>query len=147
MSQALKRVQSVSFILMAVMLWQYGGVSTYAATLDLESRKPHSGGVHSVTKKVAKNRFDPLLAELKEIVRHGSAKIKAAPENGFADIGKLTELKENLVAENEKIQRQFDQLKSSLIQKGLPGEILNRHAQSVREYEARYAVLMARLEH
>jgi len=147
MSQALKRVQSVSVVLMAVMLWQYGGVSTYATTRNLQSRQQYSAGrVYSLPKELAKNRFDPLLAELKEVVKHGSAKTKSAPEKGFADIGKLTELKQSLVEENEKIQEQFDQLKSSLKQKGLPGEILNRHAQSVREYEAKYAVLMARLE-
>jgi transglutaminase-like putative cysteine protease len=124
------------------MLCQYGGGRTYAVTRNLQSR---SDGA-SLPKEIAENRFDSLLAELKETVEHGGINTKSAPEKGFANIRRLTELKKSLIEENEKIQEYFGRLESSLKQKGLPGEILNRQASFARDYTDKYEALMARLQ-
>ena len=135
-------MRSTSLILIALMLCQYGGDRTYAVTRTLQNRSDRA----SIPKKILENRFDSLLAELKETVEHGGAKTKSAPEQGFADIRRLSELKDSLVEENEKIQEYFGRFESSLKQKNLPGEILNRHVSFVREYDAKYQALMESLK-
>src|SRR6266550_2540759 len=145
MSCQLTKVKFISMVLVTLMLWHFGALRVYVQARSIQNQQEAEAARHAPL-KAPKNRFDALLGELKDVVKRGGAKTKAARENGFAGIEKLTELRGKLIAENEKIQKQFDQLESSLKQKGLPSEILNRHAQSVREYEAKYAVLMARVE-
>ena len=138
-------MRSTSLSLIALMLCQYGGAGTYAGSPNLQSRRP-SLSDRVFPQELEDNRFDSLLAELKETVEHGGAKTKSAPEQGFADIRRLSELKESLVEENEKIQEYFGRFESSLKQKNLPGEILNRHVSFVREYDAKYQALMESLK-
>src|SRR6266542_427683 len=130
----------LSLILIALMLWHYEGIWLYARAQAQAAR------VVTLPKEIQGNRFDSLLQQLRELVKQGAMKTKAAPEKGFADFNELLKLKESLVAENDKIQEHFDQLEKFLKQKELSDEILNRHQQFVREYDAKYETLMARLE-
>jgi transglutaminase-like putative cysteine protease len=145
MSRVFRIAKAMSLLLATVMIG-HQDARVYALTLKLESHQLQNGaGTTSLPQGLSGNRFDTLLAELKEVVSQGEAKTKAAPELGFADITKLTDLKESLIGENEKIEEYFDQLESVLKQKRLPAEILNRHAQEVREYETKYTALMTHL--
>src|SRR6266536_3997466 len=130
----------LSLILIALMLWHYEGIWLYARAQAQAAR------VVTLPKEIQGNRFDSLLQQLRELVKQGAMKTKAAPEKGFADFNELLKLKESLVAENDKIQEHFNQLEKFLKQKELSDEILNRHQQFVREYDAKYETLMARLE-
>src|SRR6266850_3080126 len=141
-----RSVKPVSLILVSIMLWHFAGLGVFAQAHSIENRQQAELTRHPAFGVRDQSHFDAFLGELKYVVKRGADQTKAAPDRGFAAIDKLVELKGKLIAENEKNQQQFRQLESSLKQKGLPGDIVNRQAQSVREYEARYAVLMARLE-
>ena len=141
-----RRVKPVSVILVSIMLWHFAGLGVFAQAHSVENRQRVKLTRHAAFGDRDQSHFDAFLGELKTVVKRGAEQTKAAPEKGFAAIDKLVEIKGKLIAENEKNQQQFRQLESSLKQKGLPGEILNRQTQSVREYEAKYAVLITRLE-
>jgi hypothetical protein len=72
-------------------------------------------------------------------------KTKTDPDKGFADIRRFSELKGRLVEENEEIQDYFRRLEVFIKEKGLSGEILNRHAEFVRQYTTKYEALTANL--
>lgn len=143
----LTRGKSLSLILVALMLWHFEGIWLYAQSRATQRQQEATADrTASLSKAFNGNRFDALLSDLKETVKRGAAKTKSTPEKGFAEIGKLTELKEKLIKEDEKNLQYFSQLEEVIKQKGLPEEILNRHRQFVRDYSARYEALMNSLE-
>lgn len=151
----LKRFRAVIWILIILLLWHYGGGLTYAQN---RARGQISPGTPTVARGAAppaapeELRFDTLLSELKEALQQeGKASL---PQEGQAisaaktpvDLGKLGDLKARLVQENDKVQAYFSELENFIKQKGLSEEILNRHLEFVRDYEAKYATLMTNLE-
>lgn len=144
---SLMKVKSVSLILVALMLWNYGDLWLYAQARSTQrQQEATTDRLSPLPKEITESRFDALLSELKDTLKRGAAKTRSAPEKGFAEIGKLTELKQKLVKENEKNQHCFSQLEEVIKQRGLPEEILSRHQQFVREYETKYQALMAHVE-
>src|SRR5262245_25889614 len=99
----LKHFKLVSWPLIAVLLWQYGGGLTYAQNRERAKTKPRTPTVaRTATPPTAPEelRFDALLSELKETL---GAK-ESLPQEGQAmsavktpiDIGKLGDLKTRL---------------------------------------------------
>ena len=147
MSSGRKRIQLLSLLLAALMLWQYGGGRTYAALSQVQlqpSRHPERDS--RPRKALTGNRFDALLAELKTVIRDDGAKTKAAPNKGFAGIERLNAIRDQLAAEDEKNQQYFAQLEQTITEKKLPAEIRERHAEFVRQYQSKYDALMAHLQ-
>ena len=73
----------LSLILIALMLWHYEGIWLYA------SAQAQAARVATFPKEFQGNRFDSLLLQLKDLIKHGAMKTKAAPEKGFADFNEL----------------------------------------------------------
>ncbi len=133
------RIRVICIPLMTLMIWLYGG-----ARINAENYAVYANRVTPV--RSPESRFDALLAELKDVVKLGGEKTKASPEKGFADIGRLLELKKALVEEHEKNEKYFDQLEGFIKQKKLADEVLNRQADYVRDYNAKYKALMENIE-
>lgn len=139
MIRALRRLKSFGWVLIALMIWLYGG-----GRVNAENYAAKSARLAPVA--MEDSRFDSLLSEIKYLVSGEGAKTKLAPEKGFTGIRKLIELREGLAEENEKNLEYFSQLESFVKQKRLPAEILNRHEEFVREYTSKYEALMANLD-
>jgi transglutaminase-like putative cysteine protease len=143
----LATAKSMCAILVAVILWHYSGIRLFAETLATQSHQAtRAGGVAPLLKGIEHNGFDSLLAELRDVAEHGRRKTKSALAKGFASIGRLTELRQRLTEENEKVQEYFSRLEDYLTQKGLPKEIVDRQVTFARDYTAKYEALMACLE-
>jgi transglutaminase-like putative cysteine protease len=134
MLRTLKKVKSVGWVLIALILWSYGGGRIHAENYTAYASR-------AVAIANLDNRFDALLAELGEAVKLGGVRTKSAPEKGFAEINKLRELKQALAEEHEKNEKYFSQLEGLIKEKKLPGEILKRQQEFVREYQAKYEAL------
>ena len=132
----------ISITLVALMLWHVGGISIYAQGLPLEKQQEAARRTAIISSGGSK-RFDGLLGELRETIKQGIVRMKAAPEKGFAGIEKLKALKEKLNAEHEKNEAYFNALEEMIKDKKLGDEILNRQRQFTSEYEAKYKTLIA----
>src|SRR5215471_2296087 len=132
----------ISITLVALMLWHVGGLSIYAQGLPLEKQQETARRTAIISSGGSK-RFDRLLGELRETIKQGLVRTKAAPEKGFAGIEKLNALKEQLNAEHEKNEAYFNALEEMIKDKNFGDEILNRQRQFTSEYEAKYKTLMA----
>jgi transglutaminase-like putative cysteine protease len=141
----LNKSKLISLVLVALLIWHFGGVNLYAQTRVIE-KQHEAQREQAIVQLGGSERFDSLLGELKDIVKQGSAKTKAAPEKGFAGIEKLKAISERLVAENDKNQDYFNALENLIKDKSLGDEILSRHRQFVSEYEAKYKTLLANLD-
>jgi transglutaminase-like putative cysteine protease len=139
MIRALRKVNSVGWGLIVLMLWLYGGGRVYA-----ENYASRANRAAPVAREGS--RFDSLLSELKGLIAGEGTKTKRAPEKGFAGIRKLDELKESVAREHEKNHEYFSQLESFMKQKRLPAEILSRHQEFVRDYTVKYEALVERIE-
>ena len=147
MARIRSRAKSISLFVVALLVWHFGGVWLLPYTRAAEMEKTAaSARIAPVNQGLETNRFDFLLTQLKDVIKGAATKTNSASDSGFAEIGRLTMLKEGLARENEKIQAHFSMVATSLNQNNLPKEILKRHIQSVREYEAKYDSMMARLE-
>ena len=142
----LSKVKVMSPVLVGLMLWHFAGFSIYAQTRAVEKQREAATNGAGFQTGLAESHFDELLGELKETFRQGAAKAKLEPENGFAEIERLTAIKDQLIAENEKNQEYFNQVEETITGKKLSPEILGRHREFVQNYNAKYEALMARLD-
>lgn len=139
MLRILKRVKSTGWFLIALMFWLYGGGRINADNYAASDK-------HAVPISNLESRFDALLSELKDVLIREGAKTKSGSEKGFQGIRKVVELRDSLVEENEKARNYFSQIERLIKEKKLAGEILNRHQEMVRDYEAKYKLLIENIE-
>lgn len=139
MLRTLKKVKSIGWFLIILMLWVYGG-----GRVNAENYTAYVNRAIAIASP--DNRFDALISEIKDVVKSAGTKAKAEPEKGFQDIAKLNKLKQSLVEEHEKVQDYFSQLESLIKEKKLSGEILNRQQKFSQEYQTKYEALMENLQ-
>ena len=133
----MNRAQTISLLLAVLMVWLYGGARVHAGNY-----MAHAGRAIIANPET---RLDDLLCRLREVIKKGSAKASGEPEKGFQNLKELVDLKEQIIEENDRVQRYFTGLETLIKVKGLPRDVLERHSELVRQYDNKLSALLENL--
>jgi transglutaminase-like putative cysteine protease len=143
-------VQVISSVLVPVTIWYGEGSQLWAQSSGAQDAQARLASLTPRrTPPLARHdelRFDALLTEIKELLRQERRAVRARPEKGLRHFDQFVDLRKRLRAEDAKARAYFDEVERVITRERLAPEILRRHLDFVRGYEAKYERLMTRLD-